>query len=588
MLLKENDDACKHGDRMNIELAKKRLEIAYSLIPPPLSSLPAKYWTSMSILAHSYNVGRMTEELIKLVNENKKPVIEADISFLIGFVHDLGQKRWIEKNNLEKTINYVIFKLEDLGYDRSTAKFISKTILTNVAETERDPLLYDIAPIIRFSDLVHGSENITDIIINLKYLEKETNISYKIYSATISQTFVRSWIGQKIRERLEKEVGNVVLITTTYGIIAISTDRLPDIVLDWDNDFRYLVEGEPLASEEIIKAIESMSLYKEKTETGLEQKDVIKLYFGSIEEKEKIYGEIILPDGVQNMLTNISISGVIYRSGKYICPVCGMNHPQGMNIAVLKYLYGKVAKEKWSRRYPPVNLHQYLGRSSKYLACPLCLMDALLFYELVNNLINQRTDEDKVFFSVSFKAPMLLNVLEELSSVMNTLLSEISSTNPLERLNYSRYINNENIYTGQIPLFDAFSSTIYSLYKAYGISLDFTLRILSIAGTLLSWGLYPLKVDIFPSTIPTETLLTTFIGERPIYNYQPRHDRERKITPYVSSLLMTIEELQKRNETLPMRHEILNYEPKYAPLLLLYAFPKLYKIIENQRKEVEG
>ncbi len=73
---------------------QQRLKIAYTLLPPPLSALPAKYWTSISLLVHSYSVAVLFEELTQSLADAYEldDAPDEKEAFIIGFLHDLGQK----------------------------------------------------------------------------------------------------------------------------------------------------------------------------------------------------------------------------------------------------------------------------------------------------------------------------------------------------------------------------------------------------------------------------------------------------------------------------------------------------------------
>ncbi len=616
---------------------REELKVAYTLLPPPLSALPAKYWTSISLLVHSYTVGRLFEELVRLYSNKKgNTPINSNEAFLIGFVHDFGQKAWLTKKQLEHVKYYIKEKVNELGYDGG---FISKFIVTNAAESMVDPAIADLEPMLRFSDIIQGTNDLGDIVVALKYMDKEMGLglNYNYYSILVPHPLVRAKISQSIERSLSNE--NTVLISTWNGLLAISTEPLNPVKLDWDTDFR-LLDDAPLVgdSEKLQRQIkscqeigEAKKRYEEDVKKGkvkrkrggwkkylpeiidakhceknaddlkrLSTYEVVMLYFGDKKYASTLPSKVILPLEFKDKVVNIEIKGVEFKVGSKECPLCGAHHPQGMNLSFVSDLYNykikgvvTAPKEKWIRRYPPENINRLLANDPKYHVCPLCLMEALLH----RHIFTGESVGLPVYFSLSILTPIPVKVLKELAGLFTGLVEDYGSQLikpeiPWENIITPDIIN--NVYSETLTLaYDLFSSTMYAFHIATGRkSIEYTVNVLSLSGLLATWGFYPLKASLSPSTTPSENLLTFYGGQKLMFNYAPMYDRDLKVTPYVSSLLMSLGTLYSRkfdkHENLPATLELLNFEPIFAPLFLLYSSPSLYSILEKLRMNVEG
>ena len=106
----------------------QRIKMAYTLLPPPLSSTPAKYWTSISLWLHSYIVGSTFQELVDaLAGPGDIEAPEPDEAFLIGFLHDLGQKMGLMgERSSEKIRSWLIVRLEQATGDPRMARSLVK------------------------------------------------------------------------------------------------------------------------------------------------------------------------------------------------------------------------------------------------------------------------------------------------------------------------------------------------------------------------------------------------------------------------------------------------------------------------------
>ena len=217
-------------------------EAAYKLLPPPLSALPAKYWTSISLLLHSYTVARAFQEFVRMYSDVMD--VEApleDEAFLIGFLHDLGQKLKLRgRPSEEKLLKWVRGELESLGYTRGESEELSRYLFTNPAETLTDPL-YDrtVWRLLWLADRLQGIDNPLTIAQLLAEAKKDLGeqLTVTLLNVMIPQPFMRtliSWIvHRKIEEIVEEKGILAVPVTTPYGLAVITDNPNIEIEVEW-------------------------------------------------------------------------------------------------------------------------------------------------------------------------------------------------------------------------------------------------------------------------------------------------------------------------------------------------------------------
>ncbi len=597
------------------------LEHAYKLLPPPLAALPAKYWTSISLLVHSYSVGVLFQELVEAYSESHSSgnLPEPDYAFIIGFLHDMGQKLGITKKRLENAQRWVIHRLQDIKSvkinEREAVK-LSKYMRTNVAETLSDPSYSRTAwRLLQLADRVQGTSNIGDIIGSINEFKMKTgwNVVINYYHIATPHPLIRYMISRIVHKTIMSAVRDGLVefalpISLAQGLLVLSESPIGKIEFDWD-EIRYILRTDALLgdaeSERYYQSIKYCKGIGKKKPNKFKGKncdplgdfkmstyEVVLLYYGSKEKAAEIGKEIILPKDVVDQLINIEIEGVRYVSGSYTCPFCGVRTPVGVHVSEIGDIIGgiRAAKEKWTRRFPPVNLNVML-RNPPYLACPLCLGEALLYSRLFAKVKGER-----VLVGNTYSAPLPVSAAYDLGALLQHLIDKfgnrlIKSEKALSEMFNVAHV--EGLPESSTVAVDYFTATIYGIVGLKGEkNIEVTVNGVALAGLLASWGLYPLVMKPDPSPSHTDKLLTFYKGQYPLFDFSPSDKQLEQLTPYVASLMMGMGHLYFRKfvigESVPATTEVLNYPPCNAPLLLQYASPQLYSHIESLRMELEG
>ena len=606
-----------------------RLNIAYTLLPPPLAALPAKYWTSISLLIHSYTVGRTFEELIKAYSGLKDAEVpDYDEAFLIGFLHDFGQKLKLNGRQSErKLIKWVEERLMDLGYTKGEADEYSRYLYTNPAETTTDPL-YDkrIWKLLWLSDRLQGIDNPFDIIPLLNEVKENLrlNLNIILINVMIPQQLFRTLISNIIHNNINniREEGAFILpVSTPFGLAVITDMKDLTISINWD-DIRKGFDGSGILPERIEENLKwnlecchnssckqecskkskpepckQHGFTKRDCEKGLYQNkkrssyEIALIYFGY---KNKVKGTIVLPEPVKGMFTNITMNSVSYWKGTAKCPICGIETPTGVTGDFIQFFAGNVKTEQWIRSLYPGSVNRLMQDVKPYAVDPLCLGEAII----------RGQAQYQYLISLTVRALTPIQVLEEVGKLLYVLYFNLGTGVPKSTIVESLIFSNndsfekklkeigESLGVAEAPnyFYDAFSSTIIIPYRNKMMQhQDEWFRDIVTAGILSAWGLYPITISETVPSVPPETLLIYYKGRRPLYDYQPRDRKLGAYTPYVATAMLALSELNYRKsmkENLPALLEVLDYPPEYAPLLVQYASPSLYSTLEFLRSRL--
>ena len=603
---------------------RETLETAYQLLPPPLSALPAKYWTSISLWLHSYTVARTFQEFIKAYSEARDVEVPLDDeAFLIGFLHDLGQKLQLRgRPSEEKLLEWVRGRLEALGFTRGEAEELSRYLYTNPAETLSDPL-YDRAVwrLLWLADRLQGVDNplaIEQLLAEAKEdLGEQLNVV--LINVAIAQPFMRTLISRIVHRKLEKmaEDGALIMpVTTPYGLAAITDASGVEVEIEWD-EVRRGFKGDGILPEKVeedlewnMKCCDDMNCRakcskrrkpQECKDHGFTKRDCEKalypgtrgnsyrialIYYGL---RRKVHGKIVLSKDVEEMFQGIRVRDVEFASGSHRCPICGLRTPVGVVGDFLQFFNNRVTTEQWARSLYPASVNRLMQEVRSYAVDPLCLGEAIL----------RGGDVSPILVSLTLRAVVPLPVLEEVGRLTYALLFKLGLGVPrhsvVKDLVYGgdgfgdvlREVA-EKASGADVPNFfyDAFTSTVIIPYRQHmWRHQDEWLRDIITAGVLAAWGLYPLTVSETVPSAPSEALLSYYKGRRLLYDYQPKDRRVGGYTPYVAMAMASLSELSLRasGESLPALLEILDYPPDYAPLLLQYGSPLLYSRVESLR-----
>lgn len=614
-------------------MSSSLLKTAYTLLPPPLASLPAKYWTAISLWMHSYSVGKTFAELVDSyagIREVDAPAY--DEAFIIGFLHDFGQKLVSTgASSSKRIIEWVEDRLERLGYDKGEARRLSRFLYANPAENIVSPTYdRDVWVLLWLADRLHGASNIFDLVAIIREASRklEYDMVLKLVNVTIPQPFLRALITRKIYDSLREEAlqdTNIMIpLSTPIGVTIITDDPKLSIELDWDNDIRPGFDGNgliPGKTEDDLKwcsncCIDNMCREicgkkdkpKDCRERGYKKRDCDEgaypgrkgnsykttlIYYGV---KHKVEGAIYLPEAVRDMFRGVGFKGVRFLGGEYKCPLCGLSTPTAFPVDYIQTFINNVTPEQWTRAVFPANINQLMQmKKGNFGVDPLCLGDILL-----------RARYGKVLsITISLNTPTPLTVLEDVGIVMYRLIDYVVFSRDLSVLssvvadgkNWEKTLENISFPSGEIIhgyFIDAFTATVFIPYinpPKNAKPVDEWVRDISVAGVLVCWGFYPLSISEAIANYG-DRLLSYYRGMRPLYNYTPADREVGKYTPYVALTMMSLPFIRNRREAgkenTPTFLEVLDYPPEYSPALLQYSAPHLYSAFESLKAELEG
>ncbi|HEU97921.1 MAG TPA: hypothetical protein ENO36_03600 [Fervidicoccus fontis] len=599
------------------------LKIAYSLLPPPISSTPAKYWTSISLLLHSYAVGRAFEIFVEVYGKRYEDVPESQDAFLIGFIHDMGQKLKVRgRSSVEKLRSWFEERLQNY-YSNGEAATFTDFLFTNPAETGKDPLYpARFWTLLQLADEIQGTNNPIEIYSILQGKKDKLGIDLyvKIINISIPQPFIRSMISMNLYNKLQRDYLEsesspdiVIPISTPYGAILITDNPNIEIDFDWDEFVRMRPDGSSLLPNNLESLLEDCDkccndkqcrekcgnkkdrdrpsdcpkkFTKKDCEQGSYEKILQYFSYNSSESSGTGY-KIILSSDLKGMFQGVKLSKDIeFKEGKNICPICGLKVPVGFRPAILS-TFASLKAEQWSRKYKPGNLNIYTQNTKPYAVDPLCLGDAI---------IRTSNFTTETVLSIYIGAPVLSPVIYEVSNVAWYLLSEymllINKKTMADRLHslfyhddwekdLSEMVSKISNVKGNY-IFDIFGNHIILPlpYNRPRRHQDEWLYDISVAGILASWGFYPLEISPTPSFTYSNTLLRYFKGRRYLYDYPPSDMNAGVYTSYVASAMASLVESED--------FDILDYPPRVAPALVQYSSPALYSQIENFMVKFSG
>jgi hypothetical protein len=555
----------------------KLVEITYTMIPPPLSALPAKYHAPISLLLHSLSTGLISYNLVRLSGLDE---YYEELAFLLGVTHDIHQKLVGDGlSTPRKAKKYVREKLDQLGileyYDK-----ITRALDLDMCGKE-NPIRgvpKEIATICHIADMAQGRIEGIELLYwlrnKVKQLDPELTVRY--YSIMIPQSFARSYAVIRLYNKYIRGKDHVAL-ASPWGLYIITyEDELPEILeAKWD-DLRIGCDNETkdlvIASyEEIVDAEREGKTTKlggtvkavgSELRQGLWSRFARMFYCRERLSDQPIYP--ILDKSFEGLFVNIRFTDVkfeeIPREKAHICVLCGTPHYSDQSIPVTMYgtsqkgnikIAGVYVKaEKWNR-FMPAHLKvksfdpQGLWKHG-YGICPLCVLDALgiRYVGYKGELLG--------FLSVSISKPVPLEILQFIGRVMRDTdrlkkpIVEISSSK-IEGvvLDYS----SATVATTDVP-----EPRIENLFEG---------KILARIGKLLSWGIYPVKyLPSFSTDIIDKPVVTTRTFR--ILDFSVTSRETGNLMPWIAKLVEEISVFE-RSEAL----KLLDNPPSYAPLILL-------------------
>jgi len=627
------------GDAVNQNTDE--LKIAYTLIPPVLASMPAKRWTSISLLLHSYAVARTFEDLVRVYTKGSTDTTLYDDVFLIGLLHDLGQKlRVRDKPSDEKIIKWVAERLEFAGKGRDEVRYFVKYLYTNPAETASDPSYpRQVWGMLMLADRLQSVDNALEIVEVVTTINQKFGLDFHVKPIAISipQPFMRAVLSEVVHEKLITYANNnsevVIPLTTPFGSVVLTSSKDLKVEIDWNEVSKRDLVPEPSKYAEYasccenVECRETVSALKKSDKSGekidipkewiekyekyrnmkisncnpAEYPDqnvtthrVVLSYFTDLEKDKKL--KPYLPKEVEKMIQGIEIKGVEYREGSVLCPLCGFKTPVAVAVDFLKTISSKHKTQQWVRRFAFGNIKTFTspkGRPKKYGLDPLCIGDAFA-----------RAGMGDIFISFKFRVAMTVNVLREIGYLAHGIVHTLGTSTEIPRwfdnsgsqsvigaVDYeseefekflSTVTKNSNEKTK--VMHDMFSSTVMVEYRSELRSKqeEWT-RDMVTAGVLALWGLYPLTISDAITFGPSEKLLTYYKGQRPLYDFAPSNPELERFVPYVASAMagMSYLDYVGSMESVPAYFEILSYPPELSPTVAMYAAPHLFSLVER-------
>jgi len=600
---------------------RDRFNVAYTLLPPPLSSLPAKYWSSVSLLLHSYTVGRAFEELVGAYFKDDAEAPTHREAFIIGFIHDLGQKlRLRGKASEGPALDWFRERLELLGMARDEIRHYEKYLYTNPAETGKDPSYPDeVWALLRLADQLQGVGNpleVAGLLGEVKArLHRELYVKY--LNVSLPQQYLRALISTAIEDYLQKytrESSEIVIpISTPMGVAVITDNPDLQVAIDWE-EIREGFGGGLLdaPSEERLRwcarcceddecrsRCSGKVKPQECRENGYTQRDCEEgLHPDGSGNSYKIalayYGHngedglrVVLPEGVKGMFQGVVVNGVDYASGESTCPICGLRTPVGVPGDFIKFFGERLKTEHWARRLYPGNVNVIMSGIKEYAIDPLCLGDIII----------RSTYFDDILVSLTLRVFTPLNALAEIATLLGALVNlcrdrRFSCSAALEDTKRVLESLGSTRDRTRIPVYDAFTTAISASWREKRRShLDEWVEDITLAGVLAGWGLYPLVISPAIPTVPTEVVLSYYKGQKPLYDFRPSDRHYGSFLPYVSVTMSSLEELSDRRsqgESLPALLEVLDYPPDVSPVLAQYGSPHMSSLLESFEKRIMG
>jgi len=611
-------------------------------LPPPLSALPAKRWTSISILLHSYTVARTFETLVDAYSVRRENLPTPDEAFMIGLLHDLGQKLHIRgRPSDEKITKWIRERLEVVGLSRDEINYYVKYLNTNPAETASDPTYSkEVWALLKLADRLQGIGNPLEVAELVSEVSREFSLGLtaKLISMMLPQPFLRTLFSRILYDELVNLANNtsniIVPISTPLGAVILTDNPNIKIKINWSTVAKKNLAPDPYKLETFDKCCEDVVRLKKSTRKkneeeekeekkkkkedekckGLKNRDctatiypsqkvsaykITLAYYSDREVGLKVY----LPSAVKDMLQGVELEGVEYRDGDKVCPLCGLKTPVGTAIDFLKTFSIKLTPEQWSRRYYPGNVNEIASPSTslgKYAIDPLCLGDTLI-----------RVGLKDVLIALKFKAAMPTHVLQDVGALAYNLVYALGTSTSIPRwfrgsgsqrsvLSLLNYESEEfesvldevgSMASNSVIHYDMFSSNVFIPYRdELDSKQEEWVRDIVTVGVLVSWGLYPVAISDAISFGPDEKLFTYYKGQKALYDFAPSEWRRRSLVPYVAVTMAGLSHLDymKSEENMPAHLEVLDYPPEHAQILAMYSSPSLYALLERINSYLGG
>ncbi|MCE4606640.1 MAG: hypothetical protein F7B59_04815, partial [Desulfurococcales archaeon] len=547
---------------------KQQLKIAYALLPPPLSALPAKYHAPISLLLHSFSTGLVADELAELAElEDSR-----EIAFFLGITHDIHQKL-VEDGlaTLKTAKNYIREKLDELGkldYYRYVDDALDIDACGKGIPVRSLP--EKLSLICHIGDMTQGSLEGVSLLYWLgeQVRKLHPDLTVRFYSIMIPQVFARSYIMERIYQRYIADTDHLAL-ASPWGLYVITyEDELPEVLnVSWDN---LRIDAAPIPYNSIIDVektgepatINRINMSGDEVKNKLWSRFARMFYSKSLLMGGKpIYPT--LPASIEGLFVNIKFTDVEFRDiskeSTHTCALCGLRHlaEQSMMSSMFSKIAGaKVKSEKWNR-FIPSHIVVRAGKSGQWGhrigLCPLCTLEALAIRH------SGFTGKLTGVLGVSISKPIPVSLLHYLGRVVaesNRINEPIVGRGAVNRL----VLDYSSATIGTQEVSEPKTENLFRHKTKRGADIN---GVFVRIGKLISWGIYPVK--FLPS-------IDTSIVDRPAvtpYNFPtldfPVTSKEYgHLLPWIASLLVTVGK-KERSEAL----QYLDFRPEHAPLALL-------------------
>jgi len=565
-----------------------RLKTAYTILPPPLSALPAKYHTPISLLLHSLSTGWLGSSLAELLYMEDEIIT---LSFILGLTHDIHQKLIKDGLASPKTAKqYLKEKLDkvDMG---EYYNYVERAIDLDACG-KNNPIPgapKEVSTLCHIGDMVQGRFEGLSLLYWLRNIVSQLDpaLTVRYYSIMIPQPFARSYIMQMLYHKYIADK-NQVALTSPWGLYIITyEDELPEVLkVSWD-DLRIGCNKE---TEKLL-----IVDYKNIIDSESEKKSTIStISIATWELKEKLWSRFakmfychsklgkdnpiypVLDKSVEGLFINIDFTDIefkeIPRKNTYTCGLCGMPHLPEHSLPLSMYGTKKgikiagirVTPEKWNRKLPPgikVKTEDTKGTWRNGIGmCPLCTLDAIgVRYSELSGLIEG-------FITVSISKPIPLDMLATIGRLMREIREDTynKQKDKKELEGIIREMSSKpSIGVGRGLLVDFSSATIAIQSPEPKTNNMFDGGTLSYIGKFLEAGIYPIKHLPTLDTTIMDGLLTTPVS-LPVAEVSVTSERHARLIPWIASLLSYAGRLE-RNKGL----NYLSVPPSQAPLILL-------------------
>ena len=560
-----------------------RIRVAYTTLPPPLASIPAKYHAPISLLLHSLSTGWIAAELARLAELEE----EAELSFLLGFMHDIHQKLVADGLATLKTAKqYVRAKLEELGLDEYS-KYVEQALEIDACGKER-PIRgkpKELATICHIGDMAQGRFEAISLLYWLREKLKtiHPDLVARFYSVMLPQPFARSYAMIRIYQEYIEQKEHLAL-ASPWGLFVITyEDELPEVIeASWD-DLRIdpiIDYQEILAAERKGKSVKigNISISGDEAKQRLWSRFARMFYTtNSIVDDTPLYP--VLPEEVKGLFINIEFTDIEFKSiplgDTFTCGLCGLRHHEETTLVVNMYtkISGiNVKTEKWNRFMPAhikVKAWDSKGQWKNRIGmCPLCTLDAIGIRK--TGFTRNRIDG---FIILTIAKPVPVEVAKMAGRALRQRHS-LGGYDTLWKASLQGIVldyNTASIATAD----DVPEPTTENMFSKRGRPGE-----LYALGELVLHGFYPLKyLPAFDSTIPDRLLVT--VHTFPALDFPVTSKHYASLVPWVASLLRSAGALE-RNKGLPS----LSVRPEFSPLYLLSHDKSLYDYVSDTLRKI--